>query len=348
MATVLHIGDTFSITENGRFNIETRVHLNGLGFPDSLETFIEIEGDVTQGGSLSGSTIDSTPSGVYDAIQSIQDQAESGNPAHFYVAVDGNTKFDYEPSTCINSPVVTSFRTIQDTGAGVNHWKYAMSVYIQQIAQTNTNGVLEFTSAIATTSIVTTNGPRAVRKHWTAMCRGIDVTTAYAFIVSLAPSAPTLTQTYARFFQEGRVTGDWVWDYNQNQKIEEEITVTGLGPSYVASTQVGADGGDVMPIIHRTPREAIVVLLEGTISSTDPSLVTLPELHWSEGDEFFHDLGNERVGERVIFDDLRGLYRLRYQERWIGTRYVPPNHHGHEQVPVLQEPSDGPIADRNR
>ncbi len=354
MSTILYIGDAGNdqliITENGKFNIESRVHLNDMGFPDTNETFIEIEGDITQGGSLNNVDIGLTPDAVYAAIETIRNQTAMGHqdPKHFYVTVDGTTRFDFPPSSCINSPVITNFSTIDSRGAGDTHWKYSLTIYIKQLARTD--GVLSFTSSIATTSITTEeSSPRAIRKHWSASCQGIDVQTAYNFIISLAPSAPTLTQTYARFFQEARATGDWIWDYKQNQHIEEDITVTGLGPSYVTSSQVGPDGADVMPLIHKAPRAPILVMLTGTISSTNPSVVTQPELHWhEEGGEFVHDLGNEQVGERVMFDDVMGTYRLKYQEKWIGRRYTPPDHHDHATIPVLPEPSDGPIAGINR
>lgn len=344
MATILYLGDDFSITENGKFSIETKVGLNDQGRPDTLETFIDIEGDVTQGGNIDGGAIGTDPAAVYAAMESIQDQCNGGNPARFYVEVDGNVKFDYPPSECINSPIVVNFRTIDNPGAGANHWKYGVTVYIRQLHETNTNGVLNFQSTIDTTSIITEEGPRPIRKHWAASCTARNASAALDFIKTLKPSAPTLIETLARFFQEARATGDWVWDYAQDQTIEEEITVTGLGPSYVASTQVGADGEDVMPLIHRTPRKPIVVVLNGVISSTNPARVTLPELHWSEDDEFFHDLGEEQVGERVIYDPMRGLYRLNYQERWIGRKYTPPDHHGHDKIPQLPEPADGAIA----
>lgn len=359
MATILYIGDTAGdqliITENGKFSIETRVHTNEMGFPDTNETFIEIEGDVTQDGTLNQTAIGLTPDAVYAAIETINQQTANGqSPRRFYVTVDGVTRFDFPPSECINSPIVTNFSTIDGLGAGDTHWKYRLTIYIKQLARTD--GVLSFTSSITTTSIQTEeNGVRPIRKHWVASCQGVDVQTAYNFIVSLAPSAPTLTTTYARYFQEARATGDWLWDYEQNRKIEEDITVTGLGPSYVASTQVSADGTDAMPLIHRSPRAAIVVVLNGVVSSTNPSLAVQPELHWSEGggvfsDQggLFHDLGNEQVGERVIFDDLKGIYRLKYQERWIGTFYTIPNHHDHTTIPVISEPADGPIAGINR
>lgn len=347
MATILYLGDDFSITENGKFSIDTQVGLNDQGKPNTLETIIEIEGDVTQGGNIDGGAIGTDPAAVYTAIEAIQDQCNAGNPARFYVEVDGNVKFDYEPSACINSPIITGFRTIENTGAGANHWKYGVSVYIRQLHETNTDGVLNFQSTIDTTSILTENGPRPIRKHWAASCGAKTAAAAYDFIIGLAPSAPTLIQTIARFFQEGRASGDWVWDYNQHQKIEETITVRGLGPNYVPSTQVGASGEDgIMPLIHRAPRQPIVVVLNGSIMSTDPKLVSQPELHWSEDDDFFHDLGNEDVGERTIYDAMRGLYHLNYQERWIGRKYTPPNHHGHDQIPTLDEPGDGPIGGR--
>jgi len=347
MATILYLGDDFSITENGRFNIETHVGLDDKGKPNTLETVIEIEGDVTQGGSLNGSAVGTDPAAVYDAIASIQQQCNAGNPAAFWVEVDGDVKFEYLPAACINSPLVTDFRTIQGTGAGANHWKYGVTVYIRQLHETNTDGVMAFQSTIDTTSIITENGPRPIRKHWSASCSAGNVSIAYNFIIGLAPSAPTLIATIARFFQEGRVTGDWTWDYNQHQKIEESIIVRGLGPSYVTSTQVGAEGEDgVMPLIHRAPRQPIVIVLNGSIMSTDPKLVTQPELHWTESDEIVHDLGNEDVSERVIYDDMRGLYRLTYQERWIGRTYPLPDHHGHDQIPTLPEPSDGPLGGR--
>lgn len=352
MATILYIGESgdpsqFSITENGRFDIRSAVTLNEQGKPDTLETFIEIEGDLTQGGVIAGQNITATTAGVYDATELVQHQLTTLSllaPRHFYVVVDGATKFDFPPSSCINSPIITSFRTITDTGAGDAHWKYAMTVYIRQLGSVSNQNMLEFQSSIATTSIVTDAGERPIRKHWSASAKAANANTALTFIKTLAPSAPSLVQTYTRIFQEGRAAGDWVWDYNQNQKIEEDITVTGLGPTFTFSTQVGAQGEDVMPLIHRKPRAPIVVLLEGTISSTNPALVTLPQLHWSENDDFHHDLGEERVGERVIYDDMRGLYKLKYQERWIGRRYVPPNHHDHDVIPALPEPSDGAIG----
>ena len=348
MATILYLGDGFSITENGRFNIETHVGLDDQGKPNTMETLIEIEGDVTQGGNINGGSIGTDPADVYDAIASIQAECNAGNPTPFWVDVDGETKFEYQPSACINSPLITDFRTIQDPGAGANHWKYGVTVYVRQLHDGNRDGVINFQSEIDTTSILTENGPRPIRKHWAASCSAGNIGIAYNFIIGLAPHAPSLIQTIARFFQEGRCTGDWVWDYNQHQKIEESIVIRGLGPNFTPSTQVGANGEDgVMPLLHRAPRQPIVVVLNGTIQSTDPKLVTQPELHWSEDDEFLHDLGNEEVGERVIFDDMRGLYKLNYQERWIGRKYTPANHHGHDQIPALPEPSDGPIGGRS-
>lgn len=347
MSTTLHVGDDFTITENGKFTAETIVHLNQLGFPDTMETTIDIEGDVVQGGSIDGTSIDTTPAGVYNAVELIRAQINTQSPARFYVDVDGTTAFDFEPSECINSPIITSFRTIDDKGAGDSHFKYGMTVYVRQKARTD--GVLELQTSIITQSILTEQGPRPIRKQWNVSCKGVDVNVAHRFVLSLKPSAPTMIETIGRFFQEGRVTGEWIWDYNQNQKIEEKIIVTGLGPSYSVSTQVGEAGQDgVMPLIHLAPRQAIRVLLTGTISSTDPNVVVQPPLHWHESDEFFHDLGNENVGERVIYDDLRGIYRLDYEERWIGRSYVPPDHRDHLTVPVLPEPSDGPIASLNR
>src|SRR6185295_16445618 len=98
MSTTLHVGNDFAITENGKFTLNTQVKVNDLGFPDTIETFIEIEGDVVQGGSIDGTSIATTPAGVYNAVELVRANISNQSPARFYIDVDGTTAFDFEPS----------------------------------------------------------------------------------------------------------------------------------------------------------------------------------------------------------------------------------------------------------
>lgn len=329
-------GDVTSLTSKVNFDLETSASYLENGDVDTVETFVELNGVVVVG----------TPSSVWEDIRELRANVLALGPKRVQIFLDATEQYDFDPSDCIKSPVVVRFRTRQDEGAGVGHWRWEMSIYIKQVGgqveegADQPPGLFEYDTSVSVTQV----DDIITRKEWRATAKAADVGAAYLQVADFGPTPKKgsgISRTLSRSFQQSRASGVWVWDRSRLFDIDEEVTLIGNGNGYVEDKRVG----DVEPNVHLARRGIVRVLVSGTVYGAEPNL-SPPEPHYQESAYLFRNGAEEQRFFPKVYDAEKGIYSLRFEERYISVGGHPgaPNHAGHDVIKQgTRPPEDGAL-----
>ena len=330
----------FTIDANARFDMASTVAYSESGVAQSVETNIEIVGDIADLSFNEGK--------VADELVLVRDQVVSSvnlGPRRVRLDQDGVNKFDFLPSTHIGSPVITLFRTIEEDGNGQSHWRFGLTIFIKRAGNEKDN-LIDLVTSILT---VKDNG-KLIRKVWRATAKARTLNDALVAVLRFKPADKFIVEELDRQFQGLTVVAVWTWEARQGSNLiaieEDPIEVRDEDDDYVVSKQVGDPNRPPVPaILHRARNRAAVVTIKGTVRGFDKNLKR-PQPHFAEGPNARRWRAAEQRWFVQLEDVFTGKYRLPFMEVWLFTGPIPnPNHIAHGVVPKVQAaPGDGRIA----
>lgn len=311
---------------------------------EKQEIFIEASGVITG----------DTPQDVLDRASELAAAVENqATPQRVEIFLDGASWREYDPSTCINSPIVTRFQLLSDEdGSGESYWKWTMSIYVQL------SGRGDGTTGLRTSLEIVKENGQVTRKAWKAEATADSADSAEAVIRRFQPAETIIKEDVEKFFQESRATGLWLWEARVSGgviSIDERTEVTGQGAGYEFDRQVN-DAGTAEPVLHRKPLGGITITIKGTIRALRPGneavTIELPSPHYKESPTCVRDFEAEATWPDALPDGdegiKHGIYRRDYMEVWKCTHDPGgANHEGHQVLTLITPPADGTISAAN-
>lgn len=337
----------FTISASAKFDLEVRTTHNERGDADTVEHFVEIEGDLVSG----------TPAQVTQLL--IDTRAEAGTkftPRRVQLQLDGVTKFDFKPVDGVGSPRIQNVRTIDEEGNADSHWRYAMSIFAKQPGNL-ANEMLELQTSV----LEVQKNDRVVRKVWRAGGKSKTVAMALTGILAFKPDNDQLLQEIEQFPEDNRVTAVWTWEAQQDEGppggpndgiiefLEDPVEIVGDAEDWVPDPQVSADGTPAQPKLHRRRVQEIIVTIRGRVRGFKRDQLAPPPAHLTPDENIRRARGREVLFDASLEDPTREIYVLPYQEIYVATNLTKEevrariNHIGHGGGIVQPAPLNGPI-----
>jgi hypothetical protein len=331
-----------TLDSNVSFTVQVDAVANPAGQMDTVTRTYAIRGDV----------VDATAGSVWDSLLELEDRVgdasgSSLGPQRFRVYLDDVLKRDFTVAGSIGSPIIESFRTFDEPGAGHGHWRYEMVVVIRQAGggagQETPQNVLEFSTSLA----ITTEDDKVVRKVWRVFARAATADAAEAAVRGYRPSSvkKNLVGTVEKFNEESRATGVWVWELDKEFGLEETIEELGFGQNqdYAVNLQVGENAGDrPAPTLTLLPKGVKTITVRGTVFGPETPLAT-PSPHYQDSATLRSLRARTRVFPTVI--NPGGGFKRDYEEVYynLADNTPMPDHGDHAQGVKKAAPGDGKL-----
>ena len=315
------------------YDFSSRKQVNEAGAIEAIDWIVTVEMDVIGDGA----------SDIYGSVVALNAEVVSEiEEKRVQLQLDGVTQIDLDPANGFIGPHVSDFQTISEPGAGESHWRVRLVIFFKEVGGGGS------TTYDLSTSITVVKNPqgKVVRKIWRANASARTVAEALARIRPFKPSGSNISEALEKTYHpKPAASAVWEWEYVKASVRLWHCRVQ-YGPGgrygYVADKQVGelAD-----PNLFLTRRDATRITVTGTIITTDPAVVP-PSPHFSEGRSLFRANADEPYFDVEIEDEVKGLYRLEYQEHWISSSYPPSANHSdaHNLINPDSESGDGSIA----
>lgn len=291
---------------------------------------------------LTGDVVAGAPGTTWDDVLELAAEVDKLGPKRLQILVDGVLKIDRQPIDCVKSPVVTSFKTDANEGAGVGHFNWSMVIYVKRIGgqveqgADQPPGLYSFSSSVAIRQV----DDIITRKEWRASARAKTIDAAYGQVASFGPvpkKGAGVTREIERNFQDSRVSGVWVWERSRLFDIDCDVKIRGYGDSYIEDKRVGGAEANA----HLARKGLVYAEVDGTIWGPKET-ISAPPAHYTATSYLFRETAKEERFYPKVFDAEQGIYSLRYQERWCSTggHPGPPDHHGHDVIKQGKKPPE--------
>lgn len=324
------------IDKRAKWSLRRLIEYNDNADADKVEAMIDIFGDEVQ----------SSPGSIWTAVKAKEAQALKLGPQRVQLELDGNNHWDFKPSECINSPVITSFELDPEPGAGYSRWKYRMGIYVKTIGKNELGTQQQNVENIDSKIEVEDIDGLVVSKTWDVRVKGKTTTDAYNAARRFKPTGTGIVGGIVRAFQQNAVHAVWNWSRSRVLALEESVDIVGAGDVWEADEIIGRTAAEALdPLLNKLPRPAQGVIITGAVEGTDRNALRRPQAHLTESGRIKRQRGLEHIADRpAIKSTATGMYRFPYQEIYIVTGGVPAlNHSDHVEIPKVTEPGDGPM-----